>query len=281
MPTRAGRSHRSTFSPWPATIPTSGHRCRTEVRARPAVAFRPMALRDRFWTPKTAKAILSWRIALGAAVGVVAAVIGVPAWLAAMLGAIVYVGLIGLAMPSDPTPSPAEVDPFTVGEPWRRFVQNGQRSRRRFQDTVRNTRPGPLHDRLQAIATRLDAGLQQGWQIARRGHEIDAAVKALDPTRLRSRLATLEAQAATEPSDNLTAAIKSVQSQLATADRLKALSASTADQLRLNEARLDELCARAAEVSVGSSDPGTFASDVDDLVLELEGMRQALQELPG
>jgi len=240
-----------------------------------------MALRDRFWTPKTAKAILSWRIALGAAVGVVAAVIGVPAWLAAMLGAIVYVGLIGLAMPSDPTPSPAEVDPFTVGEPWRRFVQNGQRSRRRFQDTVRNTRPGPLHDRLQAIATRLDAGLQQGWQIARRGHEIDAAVKALDPTRLRSRLATLEAQAATEPSDNLTAAIKSVHSQLATADRLKALSASTADQLRLNEARLDELCARAAEVSVGSSDPGTFASDVDDLVLELEGMRQALQELPG
>ena len=240
-----------------------------------------MALRDRFWTPRTAKAILSWRILLGAAVGVVAAVIGVPGWLAALLGAVVYVGAIGLAMPSDPTPKPAQVDPFTVSEPWRRFVQSGQRSRRRFRDTVNNTQPGPLHDRLQTIAGRLDAGLQQGWQIARRGHEIDAAVKALDPTRLRSQLASLQAQSESAPSGNLTAAIESVQSQLATADRLKALSASTADQLRLNEARLDELCARAAEVSVGSSDTDTFAHDVDDLVLELEGMRQALQELPG
>jgi len=240
-----------------------------------------MALGDRFWTPKTAKAILSWRIVLGAAVGVVAAVIGVPAWLAAVIGALVYAASIGLAMPSDPAPRPAEVDPFTVSEPWRRSVQNAQRARRRFQDTVHNTKPGPLHDRLQAIATRLDAGLQQGWQVARRGHEIDAAVKALDPTRLRSQLGTLQAQARAEPTANLTAAIESVQSQLATADRLKALSASTADQLRLNEARLDELCARAAEVSVGSSDTDAFAHDVDDLVLELEGMRQALQELPG
>ncbi len=106
-------------------------------------------------------------------------------------------------------------------------------------------------------------------------------MKALDPTRLRSQLGTLQGQADSAPSANLTAAIESVQSQLATADRLKALSATTADQLRLNEARLDELCARAAEVSVGSSDTDSFASDVDDLVLELEGMRQALQELPG
>ncbi len=240
-----------------------------------------MALRDRFWTPKTAKAILSWRILLGAAVGVGAVLIGLPAVLAAVLGAVVYVGSIGLALPNDPVPSPAQVDPFTVSEPWRRFVQRAQQARRRFANTVQNTQAGPLHDRLQSIAGRLDTGLQQGWQIARRGHEIDAAVKALDPTRLRSQLGTLQAQADSAPSANLTAAIESVQSQLATADRLKALSASTADQLRLNEARLDELCARAAEVSVGSSDTDAFASDVDDLVLELEGMRQALQELPG
>jgi hypothetical protein len=146
---------------------------------------------------------------------------------------------------------------------------------------VSDTAPGPLRDRLQSIADRLDAGLQQGWVVAKRGHEIDGAVKALDPTRLRSQLGTLQAQAGSSPTTNLTAAIESVQSQLATADRLKALSASTADQLRLNEARLDELCARATEVSVGSRDTDTFAHDVDDLVLELEGLRQAVQELPG
>jgi hypothetical protein len=237
-----------------------------------------MAFRDRFWTPKTAKAILSWRILLGAAVGAVAGVVGAPIPAAAALGAATYAGAVGLAMPK--AARPAQVDPFTVSEPWRTFVQHGQRSRRQFLETVRNTAPGPLHDRLQGIADRLDGGLLEGWEVAKRGHEIDAAIKALDPPRLRSRLATLQGQAGAAPSDNLSAAIESVQSQLASADRLKALSTATADKLRLNEARLDELCARAAEVSVGSKDTDTFASDVDDLVLELEGLHQAVQELP-
>ena len=237
-----------------------------------------MAFRDRFWTPATARAILSWRILLGAVVGIVAGLLGLPIPLAVILGVVVYAGAVALAMPKDARPP--QIDPFTLSEPWRRFVQNAQRSRRQFRTTVANTPPGPLHDRLADIAARLDAGLQEGWQVAKRGDEIDAAVSRLDPTRLRAQLGTLQAQAGAEPSENLTAAVNSVQSQLATADRLKALSASTADKLRLNAARLDELCARAAEVSVGSRDTDTFASDVDDLVLELESLHDAVQELP-
>ena len=139
-------------------------------------------------------------------------------------------------------------------------MQNAQRAAPALPGHRAATR-GPVRSTIASkrSPTRLDAGLQQGWQIAKRGHEIDAAVQALDPTRLRSQLGTLQSQADNAPSANLTAAIESVQSQLATADRLKALSASTADQLRLNEARLDELCARAAEVSVGSSDTDAFA----------------------
>jgi hypothetical protein len=237
-----------------------------------------MAFRDRFWTPETARAILSWRILLAAVVGVVAGALGLPIPLAVLLGLVVYAGAVGLAMPKPARP--AQIDPFTLSEPWRRLAQNAQRSRRQFRTTVANTPPGPLHDRLADIAARLDAGLQEGWQIARRGDEIDAAVSRLDPTRLRAQLETLQTQAGAEPSEDLTAAITSVQSQLATADRLKALSASTIDKLRLNAARLDELCARAAEVSVGSRDTDTFASDVDDLVLELESLHDAVQELP-
>ena len=48
---------------------------------------------------------------------------------------------------------------------------------------------------------------------------------------------------------------RSIESQLASADRLKALSPSTADRLRLTQARIDELVARAAEVSVGTTAP--------------------------
>lgn len=238
-----------------------------------------MGFRDRFWTPRTAKAIVSWRILLGAAAGVAAGLLGVPVLGAVAIGLLVYAGSVLLAMPR--TPAATSIDPFAISEPWRHFVQGAQRSKRQLTDTVRATKAGPLRDRLQDIADRLDAGLQEGWQIAKRGDEIDAAVRGLDPTRLRSRLDTLRSQSSTAPTENLDAAVTSVESQLASADRLKELSASTADRLRLTQARLDELVARAAEVSVGTSDTDRFAHDVDDLVLELEGLHQAVRELPG
>ena len=106
---------------------------------------------------------------------------------------------------------------------------------------MRAARAGPLRDRLQGIVDRLDDAIVESWQIARRGDEIDSAVKALDPPRLRSRLDTLRTQATSAPSDDLAAAIASVESQVASADRLKQLSTSTADRLRLTQARLDEL----------------------------------------
>ncbi|HLM28882.1 MAG TPA: hypothetical protein VK360_03080 [Acidimicrobiales bacterium] len=237
-----------------------------------------MAFRDRFFTPATAKAILSWRILLGAAVGVAVALAGMPVLGAIGVGLVVYAASVAAAMPK--APKRPVIDPFTVGEPWRQFVQTAQRSRRQLRDTLAGAPEGPLRDRLQDIADRLDRGLLEGWQIAKRGNEIDGIVRRLDPTRLRSRLATLQTQASNQPTENLPAAISSVESQLASAERLKALSADTADHLRLAQARLDELVSRAAEVSVGASDTGHFAHEVDELVLELEAMHQAVQELP-
>jgi hypothetical protein len=237
-----------------------------------------MGLRDRFFTARTAGAILSWRILLGAATGVAASLLGLP-WLgAAAIGLVVYVGSVALAMPK--ATGRVRLDPFALSEPWRQFVQGAQRSKRLLADTVRAARAGPLRDRLQGIVDRLDQAIAESWRIARRGDEIDAAVRGLDPPRLRSRLETLQTQAASGPSDDLTAAIASVESQLASADRLKALSASTADRLRLTQARLDELVSRAAEVSIGASDTDGFAHDVDDLVVELEALRLAVQETP-
>ncbi len=237
-----------------------------------------MGLRDRFFTARTAGAILSWRIVLGAAAGVVASLLGVAWPLAAVIGAAVYAGSVALAMPK--RPARPQLDPFAVSEPWRQFVQGAQRSRRQLADTVRSAQAGPLRDRLQGIVGRLDQAIAESWQIARRGDEIDSAVRRLDPTRLRSRLDSLKAQADSGASEEVAAAIASVESQLATADRLKALSASTADKMRLSQSRLDELVARAAEVSIGSTDTAHIASDVDDLVIELEGLRLAVQEIP-
>jgi len=251
-----------------------------------------MAFRDRVYTPATAKALLSWRLAVGAAIAVTTALVGLHPVAASLLGLAVYAGLVYAAMPAGRRRS-ARPDPFALGEPWRHFVSSALRSRRSLEATVANVRTGPLRDRLVGIAERLEQAVDESWAIARRGDEIDDAVTRIDPVRLRSRLQTLrqqqaelsaqradaEAQLLAGGADPVAQAIASVESQLGSADRLKDLSAATADRLRLMQARLDELVARAAEVSVGSSDTDDYADDVDNLVVELEALRQAVAEV--
>jgi hypothetical protein len=233
-----------------------------------------MAFRDRFFTPTTARALLSWRLLLGVAAGVIAGFgFDLNAVASVLIGAGVYAASVLVAMPRPARP-PA-IDPFTISEPWRWFVKSTQRSRNALHETLRSTKDGPLKERLADVAKRIDKAIEESWQIARRGDEIDAAIKRIDPPRLRSQLETLQSSGGGESS---TAAVESVESQLASADRLKQLSASTVDRLRLTQARLDELVARASEVSIGRTDTESYKSDVDDLVIELEGLRLAVAE---
>lgn len=235
-----------------------------------------MGFRDRFFTPRTAAAILSWRIAVGAGVAVAMSVAGVGIAVSVLAGLAVYAGLVLTAMPERPA-RPA-IDPFTLGEPWRQLVQGAQSAHRKLRSTVEAVDDGPLKDRLRAIAGQLDHGVDEAWAIARRGDEIDDAVRALDPTALRSKLATLEQRAAATPSPEAEAAVISVRNQLESAARLKAQSEQTATNLRLTQTKLDELVARAAEVRIGAADTETYATDVDAVVLQLEALRQAVEE---
>ena len=132
-----------------------------------------------------------------------------------------------------------------------------------------------------------DETIVESWRVAQRGDTIDETIRRLDPTRLRSDLAVLEGQRDTSPpsADELTApsgvdtAIESLQSQLATSERLKALSAQTVDRLRTTNARIDELVARAAEVSVGSKPVDDYSHDVDSLVIEMQAMSAAIADV--
>lgn len=233
-----------------------------------------MGFRDRFFSPATAKALLSWRILAGIVVGVVVGLVAnAPAGVLA--GIAVYVATVAGAMPRPPR---STIDPFAISEPWRHFVQGAQRSRQSLRQAVDATRDGPLKSRLTDIAGRLERAVEESWTIAQRGDEIDAAIGRIDPVRLRAQLAMLQKSDAAADAGERSAAAASVEGQLASADRLKALSASTADRLRLTQARLDELVARAAEVSVGTSDTDTYEHDVDNLVIELEGLRLAVAE---
>ena len=213
------------------------------------------------------------------------ALAGLPIAVSIGAGAGLYAASVVAAMPR--SSEPPRLDPFSVGEPWRQFVQGAQRAVTRVHETLESTPPGPLHDRITSIVVRLDHGLAEAYRVAQRGNELDSAVRRLDPTGLRSKLATLEGQrtvaadaavADAYDADELDEAIDSVRRQLDTVERLEEQSADTAQRLRLTQTRLDELSARAAEVSLGAGDTDDYAHDVDDLVIELEGLRLAIEE---
>jgi hypothetical protein len=238
-----------------------------------------MGFRDRFYTPQTAQALLSWRILVGVGVGIVNALAGVPILLSIALGALIYAGTVARAMPKGPErPS---IDPFILSEPWRQLMQGAQASQRKLRQTVSGAADGPLKTTLQDVADQLEHGLTEAWQIARRGDDIDDAVRRLDPTALRSKLGTLRQRASESPSPEADAAIASVERQLDSADRLKQQSEQTAAALRLTQTQLDELVARASEVRVGTVDTDAYAREVDDLVVKLEALHQAVQETSG
>ena len=235
-----------------------------------------MGVRDRFFTPQTAKAILSWRIALGVGVAVATAVAGLPILVAIAVGLGTYVALVLVAMPSGP--SRPDIDPFVLSEPWRQLMQQAQGSGRKLRATIDGVDDGPLRQQLVSIADQLDHGLAEAWAVAKRGDDLDDTIRNLDPTRLRSKLDTLRTRSGADPSADTLATIASVEQQLETAARLKQRSAETADSLRATQTRLDELVARASEVRVGLADTDTYAREVDDLVIRLEALHQALEE---
>ncbi len=141
-----------------------------------------MGFRDRFYTPTTAKAILSWRIVVGVAVGVVAGLIGLHPLLAACFGIAAYSSLVLLAVPRSATR--AVIDPFTLSEPWRQLMQGAQGAGRKFRETVGSMPAGPLRDQLDDIDVQLQHALGEAWRVAKAGDEIDDVVRRLDPTTL-------------------------------------------------------------------------------------------------
>lgn len=168
------------------------------------------------------------------------------------------------------------IDPFALSEPWRQLVQRAQRSERELGRIVAGADAGPLRDRLAQIVERLDGGVQETWRIARRGDAVDDTVRRLDPVALRSRLQSVR-QAALSP-DERDDAVAAVESQLATVERLQRQSAQVQRSLELAQLRVEELVGRAAEVSLGTADTDAYASDVNDLVIELEAIRLAIDE---
>jgi hypothetical protein len=233
--------------------------------------------RDRFFTPKVARAMMSpLGIVLAGAGAAVGLATGLPVVAAAGMGVAAWAARVGLALPKGPPP--VRVAPAQLSMPWQGFVKEALDSKARFDRAVVGTPPGPLHDRLAEIGGRLQDGVETCWRIARRGHDIDGALRSLDTSSAQRELAELRRAPATTTSART---IESLEAQVASAQRLAAVSGDARDRLRLLDARLDEMVARAVELSVSSdTDPDVtgLGTDVDSLVDELDALRRAVEE---
>ena len=196
------------------------------------------SFRDRFFTPPVAKAMTSplgiVLAGVGAAVGLVTG-LGIPA--AIGLAAVAWGGRVATAIPRGEKRG-ARIDPFALQEPWRRYVQSSLSAQARYDRTVEATPDGPLRVHLSDIGTRLEQGVDEVWQVACRGDDMDRGLKTLDVRGAQGELDRLDK----EPTGSHTAATReALVAQLATAARMKAVSTDARDRLRLLDARLDEL----------------------------------------
>lgn len=235
----------------------------------------------RYRTPAAARAVTAPSAVLVAgACASVAILGGIPLAGAALVGVVCWAGRVAFAIPRRPRPE--AIDPAAVREPWRTFVRQAVAARDRFDRAVGDAEVGPLRDRLSELAARVSVGATECWRVAKRANALDAAVAELHANDIRARLDHCEQELAHSPKrSELVATAKALRSQLESADRLARVAAGARDRLARIDAQLDEAVARALELSLQTGESGgldPLGSAVDDVVGELESLRQALEE---
>ena len=240
-------------------------------------------LPERIRTPAVARAVVSPSAILLAGAGTAAAIVGgVPLAAAGLVGLAAWAARVAFAVPR-PKQGDA-IDPFAVGDPWRRLVQDALQARSRFDRTVAATREGPLRERLATVAGRLDDAVDECWRIAKQGDALEGAYRQLDVAEIERELDDLRRSRGRESSDALQRAEAAVEAQLRSAQRIRSVAVDARDRLRLLNAQLDESVARAVELSVspgGAEAASPLSQDVDHLVGELEALRQGMEEAGG
>lgn len=239
-----------------------------------------MSFRDRFFTPRVARAVTSPSAIIATGAGVsVGVLLGLGVWSVA-LGVLAY-GLRVLAAVPRRDRSADAIAPRSLAQPWRGAVEQVQNARRNFEAATSGVADGPLRERLEAVGSQLDAAVAEAWRIASAGDVLSRGRKRIDTTRITSELD----HARSRPEGSTRAGtIEAMEAQLASAARLDATIQDTQDRLVLLDARTDEAVARAVELAVSQADEralGELGADVGRIVGDLEALRLAIEETHG
>lgn len=244
-------------------------------------------LPDRVRTRSVAEAVVSPSAILLAGAGTAIGIATGLGPLALVLGAAGWAARVAMAIPKKPADE--RIDPFRVGDPWRRFVQDAQQAQRKFDGVVARAKPGPIQERLETIGRRIGDGVSEAWRIAQQGDTLDEALRSLNEQEIYAELVEVQEeqrrlQGKDAAQQSLARTRAAVEAQLASAQRLRSVAEDARNRLRLLNAQLDEAVARSLEISLQAGDVsqlGPLTQDVEGVVHELESLRQALEETSG
>lgn len=161
------------------------------------------------------------------------------------------------------------IDPFTLGDPWRRHVAAALSAKKRYDAIVRGLDAGPLRARLAEIGSQVDRAVHECWDIAKHGDALDDSIRSLDGAALRARLERATDETTTE----------SLRNQLASLERVRTVRDEAAARLHVLQTRLGEIPSQAAEMRAGADHTAELGTAVDDVVVQLQALTQAVGEL--
>lgn len=240
-----------------------------------------MTLKDRLFRRSTADLMTGPGGILAAGGGAAVAIVtGLGPLAAVAAGAAAWAGRVGVGLARRPlvTEQPKLQRP-TLREPWARYADEALASRDRFHETAEGA-GGAAGERMSAMTERIDRGVEAIFSVAARAQVLEDARRQLDPTSALSDLESLRADSTAADRPAVRRTIESLEAQVSAAQRVDAELVDTADQLGLLDARLDEAVTRAVELSVqGSPDLAGLDREVDDMVLDMEALRQAIHAI--
>ncbi len=216
-------------------------------------------------------------VLLVAAAAALASLAGMPWWGAALVASAVWTtkALAWARLARFAASRTPRIDPFALREPWRLYVKEAIGSQRRFNRALESVARGPLRDRLHEIGVRVDRGVSECWEVARKGQQLTDARRAIGIESARRSVADTDAHPAL-----LDAANSEIDAHKRLTDRENEVKTS----LEVLDARLKEAVARASEMATRAMAPDDIESitdAIDGVVGDLESLRLGLDSVDG
>jgi hypothetical protein len=252
-------------------------------------------------SPSTVRAAVSPSAVAAALVGVGVGVLAHSVVLAVILGVGFWSIIVAAGMflrsrrEKAARPKPAQVDPWSVPEPWRQLLHQADNAQSRFNQAIQDWPPGPIRERLTDLQPRLWADVGDIGTIAHRGAALSSWVSGVPATgrptatQLGEQLRRTEAERqklagrSASRDASLARTEEAIAAQLRAVNNASEAEALVLDRLRVVVARLDETVTSLLLLGAGGGEAqaDSVTASLDQINDEVTALLRGLAEATG